>query len=52
MGFKLALEMERAERDNVRQFVQRQGVHIVVVQILAHALETVCAFLNHRRVMG
>ena len=52
MGFELALEMVRAERYDAGQLVQRQGVHVVVVQVLAHAFEAVRAFLNHRRVMG
>ena len=52
MGFELALKMIRTERNDVGQFIQRQGVHIVVMQILAHTFEAVRTFLNHRRVMG
>ena len=46
MGFELALEMIRAERDDAGQLVQRQSAHIVVVQVLAYPFEAVRAFLK------
>ena len=52
MGFELALEMIRAERDDAGQLVQRQSAHIVVVQVLAYPFEAVRAFLNPWRVVG
>ena len=49
MGFELALEMVRAERHHLRQLVEGQGVHIVVMEIVAHALEAMRPFFCDRR---
>ena len=52
VGLKLALEVPRAQRRDVRQLIERDRMHVVVVQIVADVGEAVNSFGQHRRVTG
>lgn len=47
--FELALKMPWAERSHASQFVERNRVHVVIMQIFAHAIKAMRAFPRHRR---
>lgn len=52
MQFELALKMPGTQRCNPRQLVERDRMHIIIVQILAHAFKAMRSFRQYRRVAG
>lgn len=52
VGFKLALKVVRAKRRHLRQLVEGDGAHIVIVQVVAHPVEAMPGLTLRRGMVG